>query len=319
MKKVLIANRGEVACRAIRTLKRLGIRSVSIYSSEDVSSLHVLAADEAYPLGVGGASETYLDTEKVLGIAARCGADAVFPGYGFLSENADFADACAARQLAFIGPTSDQMRKFGLKHTARELASRSGIQLLPGTELLANLEDARAAATRVGYPVMLKGTAGGGGIGLALCENEKQLAERFESTVRLSENNFSQGGVFLEKFVVNARHVEVQIFGDGKGNVATLGERDCSAQRRNQKVIEETPAPGLPLETQQRLALAAHRLATSVAYRSAGTVEFIFDIDSGELLSRGQHAPTGRTRDHRAGQRGRLGRVDAAYRNGHAA
>ncbi len=283
MKKVLIANRGEIACRAIRSLRKLGKASVAVYSSADVSSLHVLQADEAIHLGEAPAKLSYLALDKVFAAIERTGADGVFPGYGFLSENASFAEQCEERGVAFVGPTPEQLSAFGLKHRARQLAEAAGVPLLPGTGLLADVEQAKADAKAIGYPVMLKSTAGGGGIGLTLCNNEQQLAEQFESAIRLSENNFSQAGVFLEKFVAAARHIEVQIFGDGQGGVATLGERDCSAQRRNQKVLEETPAPGLSDETRNKLYQAAASLARSVNYRSAGTVEFIYDTQTDEF------------------------------------
>jgi len=278
--KVLIANRGEIACRAIRTISKLGLKSVAIYASADASSLHVRDADEAIALGGTTARENYLDAEKVLEAARSSGAAAIFPGYGFLSENAEFADRCEAAGVAFIGPTSEQIRAFGLKHRARELALAADVPLLPGTELLTDRDAAIVAAARIGYPVMLKSTAGGGGIGLTLCRDEAQLRDSFDSSVRLSENNFRDGGVFLEKFLARARHIEVQVFGDGLGNVVALGERDCSAQRRNQKVIEETPAAGLTDAVRQGLYAAAVRLTKQLGYRSAGTVEFIYDVDS---------------------------------------
>jgi urea carboxylase len=281
--KVLIANRGEIACRAIRTLRQMGLGSVAVYAPADASSLHVRDADVAVPLGGGPPRENYLESQKLLAVASAHGAGAVFPGYGFLSENAEFADQCEAAGVAFIGPTSDQLRAFGLKHRARELAQAAGVPLLPGSELLRDLQAALTTARSIGYPVMLKSTAGGGGIGLTLCHSEAELIGLFDSAVRLSQNNFAQGGVFLEKFVARARHIEVQIFGDGSGGVVALGERDCSAQRRNQKVIEETPAPGLTNSVREALRTAALCLAKSLNYRSAGTVEFIYDVGSSEF------------------------------------
>ncbi len=281
--KILVANRGAIASRILRTLRALGIGSVAVYSDADSQSLHVLEADEAYSLGPAKASQSYLNVDRILEVAQKAGVDAIHPGYGFLSENAGFAERCAAAGIRFIGPTPAQMRAFGLKHTARELARAAGVPLSPGSPLLKNVEDAALWASRVGYPVMLKSTAGGGGIGLRLCENEAVLAERFASVQRLGESNFSEGGVFLEKYVANARHIEVQIFGDGRGKVVALGERDCSAQRRNQKVVEETPAPGLSDEVRAAMSECAVRLAASVAYRSAGTVEYVFDEDSGSF------------------------------------
>jgi len=276
--KVLIANRGEVACRILRTLRRLKVRSVAVYSDADRHSLHVLQADEAIALGAGAASETYLREDKILAAARIAGAQAIHPGYGFLSENAAFAEACAAAKITFIGPTPAQMRDFGLKHRARELAASNGVALLPGSGLLTNLEDARSEAARIGYPVMLKSTAGGGGIGMQLVRREAELSEALRAVERLATKSFSRGGAFLEKYIERARHIEVQIFGDGAGSVIALGERDCSTQRRNQKIIEETPAPALPDAIRSGLHAAAIRLGRAVNYQSAGTVEFVFDV-----------------------------------------
>ena len=278
--KVLIANRGAIACRIIRTLRKMGVGSVAVYSEADRNSLHVSQADEAVLLGPAPAAQSYLDTAKVLEAALATGADAIHPGYGFLSENPGFAEACEAAGIAFIGPTPDQMRAFGLKHTARELAERNRIPLLPGTGLLASAADAREAALRIGLPVMLKSTAGGGGIGMRLCRAVEEVPEAFEAVERTSKASFKDGGIFLEKFVDRARHIEVQIFGDGTGEVIQLGERDCSVQRRNQKVVEETPAPGLSAELRAELLRSAVRLGKAVNYRNAGTVEFVYDADA---------------------------------------
>jgi urea carboxylase len=276
-KKVLIANRGAIACRILRTVKAMGVSAVAVYSEADENSPHVRDADEAYCIGPAPAAESYLCAERILEVARACGAQAIHPGYGFLSENAEFAAACENAGLAFIGPTPRQMRDFGLKHTARELAQRAGLPLLPGTELLADLPDALAAAMRIGYPVMLKSTAGGGGIGMRRCDAPHDLSESFAAVQRLAAGNFRNSGVFLEKFVARARHIEVQLFGDGCGAVVALGERDCSIQRRNQKVIEESPAPALTDDTRRELHAAAVKLGEAVNYRSAGTVEFVYD------------------------------------------
>ncbi|MGE8159794.1 urea carboxylase [Paraburkholderia sp. NPDC080076] len=279
-RKVLIANRGEIACRVIRTLKRLGIASVAVYSEADRHAMHVMLADEAVCIGPALAAQSYLNSAAILEAARACGADAVHPGYGFLSENAAFAQACDDVGIRFIGPTPAQMREFGLKHTARELARANDVALLPGTALLPDVGTALREAESIGYPVMLKSTAGGGGIGMSLCRDAVQLESVFASVARLGEANFANAGVYLEKFVENARHVEVQIFGDGRGGVISLGERDCSVQRRNQKVIEETPAPGLTDAERSALHASAVRLAQAVKYKSAGTVEFVFDADT---------------------------------------
>ncbi|KAG8152289.1 urea carboxylase [Burkholderia catarinensis] len=274
---VLIANRGEIACRIARTLKRMEIRSVAVYSDADRSSLHVSTADVAVPLGGNTAAESYLRTDLIIAAAKQTGAQAIIPGYGFLSENAEFAARCEAEGITFVGPTPQQMEQFGLKHAARELAEQAGVPLTPGSGLLADAQSACAAASAIGYPVMLKSIAGGGGIGLTRCNDDTELLAAFESVQRLGQSFFANGGVFVERFVDRARHVEVQIFGDGSGHVVALGERDCSLQRRNQKVVEETPAPNLPERVREDLLAAAESLGRSVAYRSAGTVEFIYD------------------------------------------
>ena len=278
-RKVLVANRGEIAARVVRTLKRMGIASVAVYSDADRFTPGVLAADEAVRLGPAPAAQSYLDVEAVIAACKATGAEAVHPGYGFLSENVGFAERLAAEGLVFIGPRPEHLRAFGLKHAARDLAKASGVPLLPGTDLLPDVETALSAAEAIGYPVMLKSTAGGGGIGMQLCHSAQELAERFAAVERTARASFGDARVYLERFVARARHVEVQIFGDGKGRVVALGERDCSLQRRNQKVIEETPAPGLSKPVRARLHAAAEALATSVAYASAGTVEFIYDPD----------------------------------------
>ena len=279
-KKVLIANRGAIATRIIRTLKTLGVTSVAVYADADADSRHVSLADEAYCLGDGSAASTYLNQDKLLTLMAEQQVDAVHPGYGFLSENPDFVERCEAQGIAFIGPTPEQMRDFGLKHIARQLAEDNQVPLLPGTGLLTDPEQALAAATGIGYPVMLKSTAGGGGIGMQICHDAESLRKAWDTVRRLSANNFSNDGVFLEKYIERARHIEVQVFGDGKGQAVTLGERDCSAQRRHQKVVEETPAPNLPEEVRRTLHDTARRLMAAVHYRNAGTVEFILDQDT---------------------------------------
>lgn len=278
--KVLIANRGAIATRIQRSLKSLGVTSVAVYAEADARSLHVRNADEAYSLGDGGAADTYLDADKILQIAKDCGAGAIHPGYGFLSENANFVRSCEAAGIAFIGPTDEQMLAFGLKHRAREIAESVGVPLPPGTGLLLDKDEALANAEKIGYPVMLKSTAGGGGIGMQVCHSADDLAGGFDKVKKLGQSNFADDGVFIEKFIARARHIEVQVFGDGKGKVIALGERDCSAQRRNQKVVEECPAPNLPDEVRAQLHRQAEELLSAVNYRNAGTVEFIYDQDS---------------------------------------
>nr|WP_288256969.1 urea carboxylase [uncultured Pseudomonas sp.] len=278
--KLLIANRGAIACRILRTLRELNVGGVAVYSEADAASLHIQQADEAFSLGDGPAAQTYLVVDKILAAAKNSGAKAIHPGYGFLSENAAFAEACEAAGIAFVGPTPEQLRVFGLKHTARSLAKQHGVPMLEGTELLENLDAALVAGEQVGYPVMLKSTAGGGGIGMRVCRSAAELSEAFEAVKRLGQNNFSDSGVFIEKYIQRARHLEVQVFGDGQGEVLALGVRDCSVQRRNQKVLEETPAPNLPAGMADELCAAAIKLAKAVNYRSAGTVEFVYDSEA---------------------------------------
>lgn len=280
--KILIANRGAIATRAERTFKKMGVASVAVYSETDRDSLHVENADEAVCLGEGGAQATYLNADKVIAAAKETGAEAIFPGYGFLSENVQFARRCSAEGIVFIGPEPEQMEQFGLKHVARRIAEEAGVPLAPGTGLISTVDEALTAASEIGYPVMLKSTAGGGGIGIKICHDAGELEGAFESARHLAEANFGDGDVFLEKYVERARHVEVQIFGDAT-RAAAIAERDCSVQRRNQKVVEECPAPNFPDEVRARMLAAAESLAQSVGYRSAGTVEFLYDEDSCEF------------------------------------
>ena len=276
-KKILIANRGAIAVRIERTLKKMGIESVAVYSKADRDSLHVENADEAYYLGDGNAKDTYLDADLIIKAAVETGSEAVHPGYGFLSENTDFAQKCKENGIVFIGPAPEQIKLFGLKHSARELAEKAGVPLLSGSGLLENSADALKEAERIGYPVMLKSTAGGGGIGIRICENAEELEDSFDNVRHLAENNFNDGGVFVEKYIKIARHIEVQIFGNEYGETAVIGERDCSVQRRNQKVVEECPAPCLSESVRQDMFRAAKSLAKTSGYRNAGTVEFLYD------------------------------------------
>jgi urea carboxylase len=276
--KVLIANRGEIVGRIGRTLRKMGVKSVAVFSDADRFARPVLDADEAVRIGPAPASESYLRIDAILDACRRTGAQAIHPGYGFLSENVGFAEKLAAAGIKFIGPRPEHLRAFGLKHTAREIAQKAGAPLLPGSGLLDTIEQALAEAERIRYPVMLKSTAGGGGIGMQLCESPDSLREKFASVQRTAKAGFGDARLYLERFVASARHVEVQIFGDGKGRVVALSERDCSLQRRNQKVIEETPPPGLSDDMRRRLREAAVALGKAVNYESAGTVEFIYDV-----------------------------------------
>ncbi|GGD67284.1 urea carboxylase [Croceicoccus mobilis] len=281
---VLVANRGAIATRIIRTLRRMGLRSVAVYSEADAGSLHVSQADVAICIGAAPAAKSYLNIEAILAAAKETGAGAIHPGYGFLAENTEFAEACAAAGIEFIGPTPDNIRTFGLKHSARDLAESHGVPLAPGTGLLTDAEEAAKAANEIGFPIILKATAGGGGIGMRICEDEGAVREGFAAVKRLGEGNFGDAGVFLERYIGRARHIEVQIFGDGKGRVMPLGERDCSLQRRNQKVVEEAPAPQLSDAKRAELIAAAVRLGEAANYLSAGTVEFLFDADREEFF-----------------------------------
>jgi urea carboxylase len=278
--KVLVANRGAIACRILRTLKKMGIASVAVYSEADRDTRHVLDADEAILLGPAPPSQSYLSIDRVLAAAESTGAQAIHPGYGFLSENIEFARECARRNIVFIGPSVDQVGAFALKHTARTIARGCGVPLLPGTGILGDQAEAVERAHALGYPVILKSSAGGGGIGMRVCHSSEDLAQAYESVVRMSQNSFSDGSVYLEKYVERAKHVEAQIFGDGRGGVIALGLRDCSAQRRHQKVIEETPVAGLSASTEAAIRASAVLLGKAVNYASAGTVEFLYDAQT---------------------------------------
>ena len=275
--KVLIANRGAISCRIQRTLRSLGVAPIVVHSSPDAYSQHVLSVSDRISLEGVTPAETYLDADRIIAEALLLGAQAVHPGYGFLSENAEFARKCEENGLVFLGPTPRQLEICGLKHLCRDIAREQGVPLLEGSPVLTSADQACEAADAIGYPVMIKSSAGGGGIGMQIAHSAEEVAEKFAQVARLSAANFADDSVFLEKYIQRARHIEVQVFGDGAGNVLALGERDCSAQRRNQKVVEECPAPGLTTDERQALHDAAVRIARSVDYRSAGTVEFLWD------------------------------------------
>ncbi|GIG23479.1 urea carboxylase [Cellulomonas chitinilytica] len=279
---LLVANRGEIAVRILRTARDLGLRTVAVYSDADAGAPHVHLADTAVRLGPAPAAQSYLRHDAIVEAALATGAGAVHPGYGFLSENAAFARAAEAAGVAFVGPTPEQLELFGSKHTARDAARAVGMPMLTGTGLLDTLDEAQAEAARIGFPVMLKATAGGGGIGMRACHSPDELAAAWEAVRRTAGAAFGSAGVYLERLITAARHVEVQVFGDGLGRVVTLGDRDCSLQRRHQKVVEEAPAPALPDEVRERIASAARDLAASVSYRSAGTVEYVYDAERRE-------------------------------------
>ncbi|MGB8364419.1 MAG: urea carboxylase [Rhizomicrobium sp.] len=281
-KRVLIANRGEIAARILRTLKRLDVEAVAVASDSDRFTPPMRAADCLVRLGDGALADTYLNIDKIVSACRETGAEAVHPGYGFLSENIGFAERLAAEGIVFIGPKPAHIRAFGLKHEARTIAQDSKVPLLPGSGLLKDCREALAEADRIGYPVMLKSTAGGGGIGVQLCCDASELKDRFESVARLATASFGDARLYMERFVARARHIEVQIFGDGTGGIVTLGDRDCSLQRRNQKVVEEAPAPNLPDAARAAMREAAVALGRAVSYESAGTVEFVYDVERTE-------------------------------------
>lgn len=280
---LLVANRGEIAVRVISTAKALGLRTVAVHSEADRPAPHVRLADTAHLIGPAPAADSYLRADRILAAAAATGAGAVHPGYGFLSEDAAFARAVTDAGLTFIGPAPEHLELFGTKHTARAAAKAAGVPLLPGTGLLPDVAAALAAADTIGYPVMLKATGGGGGIGMRACHTPAELTGAWDAVLRTATTGFGNGGLFLERLVTSARHLEVQVFGDGRGEVVALGDRDCTLQRRNQKVVEEAPAPGLPDDVRATIRDAAVRLCSSVGYRSAGTVEFIHDTVRGDV------------------------------------
>jgi urea carboxylase len=274
---LLVANRGEIACRIIESARKLGLRTVAVFSEADRGAKHVRLADEAVLLGPAPAKESYLRVDALLDAARSTGAGAIHPGYGFLSEDAAFAEAVEAAGLVFVGPTAEQLRIFGTKHTARDAAKAAGVPMIAGSGLLADVDQAVAAGAAIGFPLMLKATGGGGGIGMTVCRDEAELAESFPRVARLAGASFGTAGVFAERYVENARHIEVQVFGDGAGRVVSLGDRDCSLQRRHQKVLEEAPAPDLPDGLREELHRSSRALCASLNYRSAGTVEFVYD------------------------------------------
>jgi acetyl-CoA carboxylase, biotin carboxylase subunit len=277
-KKILIANRGEIAVRVIRACHEMGIAAVAVYSDVDRAALHVRKADEAYAIGAAPASESYLNIKKILDVAARSGADAIHPGYGFLSENAKFARACADAGVKFIGPTAAAMDAMGSKTQARQAMDRAGIPIVPGTARgLESPEQAEQVAARIGYPIMLKAAAGGGGKGMRLVHAPEDLKSALESARSEAERSFGDGEVYIEKAIVNPRHIEMQILADEHGNTVYLGERECSLQRRHQKVMEEAPSPIVDADMRRRMGEVAVRVAQATRYTNAGTVEFLVD------------------------------------------
>lgn len=277
-KKVLIANRGEIAVRIIRACREMGILTVAVYSAADKDALHVKMADEAYCIGPVAAKESYLHIPSLMSVAIKTKADAIHPGYGFLAENADFAETCQENGIIFIGPDAKAIRKMGDKSEARETMKKAGVPIVPGTDgLIKDIDEAVSIAKNIGYPVIVKATAGGGGKGMRLAKSEEELIKAVRQAEKEAQLAFGNAGVYLEKYVVEPRHVEIQIMADGKGNTVYLGERDCSIQRRHQKLVEEAPSPALSPRLREKMGQAAVLAAQAVNYLGAGTIEFLLD------------------------------------------
>lgn len=276
--KVLIANRGEIARRVIRTCKRLDIQTVAIYSEADAESLHVKDADEAYCVGKPPVAQSYLNIDRILEIAQESGAEAIHPGYGLLSENADFARRCTEAGFVFIGPNADVIASMGSKLEARKTMKAAGVPIVEGVEApVKDIVEATEIAERLGYPIMLKASAGGGGIGMRLVENAEELAKAFEGNQKRAQSFFGDGTMYMERFIANPHHVEVQIIADHQGNVVPLFERECSIQRRNQKVVEEAPSPFISQETREKMLEASVKAPKHIGYINAGTIEYLVD------------------------------------------
>ncbi len=274
--KILIANRGEIALRIIRACRELGVKSVMVYSQADADSLPVRLADEAVCIGPPPPNKSYLLIERIISVAEICDVDAIHPGYGFLAENAHFAEVCKACNITFIGPSADQIRAMGDKSVARKTMKKAGVPITPGSDgLITSEEDAVAFAKKLKYPVIIKASAGGGGRGMRIAHNDASLIQGYHAARSEAENAFGNGDLYMEKFLVNPRHIEFQILADNHGNVVHLGERDCSVQRRNQKLIEESPSPALNAKLRERMGKAAVRAAKAVGYTNAGTIEFL--------------------------------------------
>ena len=276
LQKVLIANRGEIALRIIRACRELGIKTVAVYSEADHDSMHVKAADEAVCIGPASSAQSYLLIERLISVAEICDVDAIHPGYGFLAENAHFAEICRECNITFIGPTPEQMRAMGNKNVARQTMMSANVPVTPGSESLLKSEDeAKVMAKELGYPVIIKASAGGGGRGMRIAHNEASLIQGFHAAKTEAENAFGNGDLYMEKFLVNPKHIEFQIIADNHGNVVHLGERDCSVQRRQQKLIEEAPSPALTAKMREEMGKAAVNAAKAVGYVNAGTIEFL--------------------------------------------
>ena len=278
-KKVLIANRGEVALRIIRACREIGIPTVAVYSEADADSLHVSLATEAYCIGPNESAKSYLNIPAIISAALISGADAIHPGYGFMSERADFAQICAEHNIKFIGPSPESMQMMGDKATARKTMTANNVPITPGTGIITDIEEAKASAKKFGYPVIVKATAGGGGKGMRVANNDEELEQNIVLCRQEAEKFFGNPDVYMEKFLVNPRHIEVQVIADKFGNVVHLGERDCSIQRRHQKLVEEAPSPAVSEEVRRKLGEAAVRAAQAANYEGVGTIEFLLDRD----------------------------------------
>ncbi|AGF27105.1 acetyl-CoA carboxylase biotin carboxylase subunit [Bacillus amyloliquefaciens] len=278
IKKLLIANRGEIAVRIIRACKELGIETVAVYSEADKDALHVQMADEAFCIGPKTSKESYLNVTNIVSVAKLTGTDAIHPGYGFLAENADFAELCEELNITFVGPTADAISKMGTKDIARDTMQLAGVPIVPGSKgIIKNTEEAVSLAGEIGYPVIIKATAGGGGKGIRVARTEEELIKGIEITQQEAATAFGNPGVYIEKYIEDFRHVEIQVLADNYGNTIHLGERDCSIQRRLQKLLEESPSPALDSEIREQMGEAAVKAAKAVGYTGAGTVEFIYD------------------------------------------
>ena len=286
-KKILIANRGEIACRVISSARRLGVKTVAVYSDADAAAKHVAMADEAVHIGASAVAESYLQAERIIAACQQTGAEAIHPGYGFLSENPDFVEAAEAAGLVFIGPPASAIRAMGLKDAAKELMAEAGVPVVPGYHGGNQAPDFLAAeADKIGYPVLIKARAGGGGKGMRLVEEPKEFLSNLQSAQREAQSSFGDPVCLIEKYISQPRHIEIQVFGDNHGNVVHLFERDCSLQRRHQKVIEEAPAPGMTDNVRAAMGQAAIEAAKAIKYSGAGTIEFIV-YGSGELREDG--------------------------------
>lgn len=280
IKKLLIANRGEIAVRIIRACRELGIETVAVYSEADKDALHVQMADEAFCIGPKASKDSYLNVTNIVSVAKLTGTDAIHPGYGFLAENADFAELCEEVNVTFVGPSADAISKMGTKDVARETMKQAGVPIVPGSQgIIENVEEAVSLANEIGYPVIIKATAGGGGKGIRVARTEEELINGIKITQQEAATAFGNPGVYIEKYIEDFRHVEIQVLADNYGNTIHLGERDCSIQRRLQKLLEESPSPALDSEIREQMGDAAVKAAKAVGYTGAGTVEFIYDYN----------------------------------------